>query len=137
MEDDRKIEEKLEALRELYNTLNIDTKLISQRLDIQSAQNSKDLENITKSLQSINNHLGHYGEQLAVHIKRSDALEDSNMILKRQLEMAEETHLKSISVLDKRLKTLEEPRIWLGITKNWLLWLAAIAGAIATIKSLF
>jgi predicted metalloenzyme YecM len=75
----------------------------------------------------------HQNELLAEHAKRSDRLEADNKLREAALrkEMSE-----NVQTLDKRVSVLETPWKWILTTKKGIIWLAAVATAVAGIVEL-
>ena len=72
-------------------------------------------ENMNERLESIDDHMFEYNQQLTVHIKRT--------------ELLEELHKDNA----KRIELLEKPREARQYLKNVVLYIASISGAIITV----
>lgn len=72
----------------------------------------------------------HQNELLAEHSKRSDRLEADNKL--REAALRKEVSEK-VQAIDERVSVLETPWKWVLTTKKGIIWLAALATAVAGI----
>jgi ParB-like chromosome segregation protein Spo0J len=72
----------------------------------------------------------HQNELLAEHSKRSDRLEADNKL--REAALRKEVSEK-VQAIDERISVLETPWKWVLTTKKGIIWLAALATAVAGI----
>lgn len=75
----------------------------------------------------------HQNQLLAEHSKRSDRLEADNKL--REATLRKEI-TQNVQALDKRISFLETPWKWVLTTKKGIIWLAAVATALAGIIEL-
>jgi chromosome segregation ATPase len=90
-------------------------------------------EQMYVEMRDMNEKLEVYNKELAVHIAGVQELRKSNKLLEKKIEILQDMWESEKKLTEARINKLEEPRIWLSMSKKYLLFLAAIAGAIAAI----
>jgi chromosome segregation ATPase len=90
-------------------------------------------EQMYAEMRDMNEKLEVYNKELAVHIAGVQELRKSNKLLEKKIEILQDMWESEKKLTEARINKLEEPRIWLSMSKKYLLFLAAIAGAIAAI----
>jgi DNA repair exonuclease SbcCD ATPase subunit len=104
-----RLEDKLDEVREDLHNLDTKVQVLSEKFLMHMEQDTRNLENISHSLESITERLGDYNATLIEHIRRSEALEESNELLKAQLGLYKKEQ-------DVRLEKLEAPQKWIKTT---------------------
>jgi chromosome segregation ATPase len=90
-------------------------------------------EQMYVEMRDMNEKLEVYNKELAVHIAGVQELRKSNKLLEKKIEILQDMWESEKKLTEARINKLEEPRIWLSMSKKYLLFLAAIAGALAAI----
>jgi DNA repair exonuclease SbcCD ATPase subunit len=104
-----RLEDKLDEVRDDLHNLDTKVQVLSEKFIMHMEQDTRNLENISNSLASITERLSDYNETLVEHIRRSEALEQSNELMKAQLGLYKKEQ-------DVRLEKLEAPQKWIKTT---------------------
>jgi len=124
--DDDRLEYKLDQVKEDLHSLDTKVQVLSEKFLMHMEQDTRNLENISHSLEAITDRLSDYNASLVEHIRRSEALEASNELMKEQIELYRHD-------LGARLDKVEAPHKWVKGT----LWVVASTSAIlALLKTL-
>lgn len=124
--DDDRLDYKLDSMKDDIHNLDTKVQVLSERFITHMEQDTRNLESISKSLESITDRLSDYNASLVEHIRRSEALEASNELMKEQIDL----YRKDLEI---RLDKLEAPHKWVKAT----LWLIAAAGSVLGLIKFF
>lgn len=116
MEDDL-VYDMLSKLSDKMDTVSSNVGVLDKKLDLQTLRAEQRFEVIARLDEEQNKLLAH-------HAQRSEQLKTDN-------ELREAGLRKEIF---PRIEKLEVPRRWLETTKDGLLWIAAICGALVTMR---
>jgi chromosome segregation ATPase len=121
-----RIEDKLDEVRDDLHVLDTKVQVLSEKFLMHMEQDTKNLENIARSLSSITDRLADYNDTLVEHIRRSEALEESNELMKEQLGLYKKEQ-------DTRLEKLEAPQKWI---KSTLVVIAAVVTILTLLEKI-
>jgi len=113
----------LDSMKDDLHALDKRSEVMLEKLENHFKEDSQNLENITKSLESVQNHLEVYNKELAIHIAGTVELRRTNDILQKGMELHKQE-------MNTRLLAAEEPLQWLKTTKRIALWITAVSAAI-------
>jgi hypothetical protein len=98
------------------------TSAMDKKMDLHIQETKYELKAI-RDLDMIQNAI------LEEHHKRSDGLARDNQLREQALR-------NEIEAQERRIKSLEAPRVWWALTKKWLIGLGAVGGALAAVYEL-